>query len=274
MFGDIEYDPSVFTRVLDDHFVRNAATEVHAKLFKEEAGRYDTPAQVRVRNIEPLVRHLEKCSEFQDAVKVWRDSVRIDRSDRQAYLVELFTSTRQLSIYEAVREEFGLPMTNPLTSADVLPGVRMVVRAVYNRTQLFFARRKVKLVELVRGEHYTQQEWELSDFCPQNPLPYQRGFMATMDVSFAAGKALRTLALYHARPLVEFQPFYPALMSASGGEYGALFAGIFPVERILSTAFTGWGSLLGREYVLLGGPMLLQAKAWRADASFLKGTGS
>jgi hypothetical protein len=268
-FGDIEYNPSIFTPILEDRFARNRIDAGHRMFFGESTADFQhTPGKVRQRNVEPLLRTLEKSPEFEDAVKGWTGKVRIERADKQAFLISLFSRTDHVLVWTAVQREFGMPVSYS-SAEDLIPGVQMVVRAVYNRTQLYFVHRRINSITVVRGMSYTDEEWSRSDFRTNVALPYQRERLRGLEDDLRNKGEAHTLVTHYAPSLVVFNPYYTALLDATRGHYGALFAGSFPVERVLSTAFTGWGRFPDRDYVVFGGPMQLAAKVWRTGAVLL-----
>lgn len=124
-------------------------------------------------------------------------------------------------------------------------GFKAFLRAQYHHTQKFFADKGIKEVLLARGVSLTAEDVENLGERPEDFYD-KEGYHNSFE---SAGKASMQL-----QPLSSFSAdFYTALIWGGREDFGATIAAIVPVEKILSTAQTGFGCKGEAEMVVLGG---------------------
>lgn len=157
------------------------------------------------------------------------------------------TNPDALALQETAADLFGMTSYAPAPQVDEIDGLRQQVEdalaadrkfyealliAMYQSTQDRFAAQQVHDVELYRGWRTPAgvPEWAVDDVTEDLPLR-----------PLSSWSSERQLAGGYAR-------------GATGTELGYLTTTTVPVERILGTPRTGFGSLVAEEFVILAGP--------------------
>lgn len=125
------------------------------------------------------------------------------------------------------------------TGKDIPPADKIdaVLRSMYDRTQEWFKARGVTHVELWRGVDLQPEE-------------HAKISASTRKVAFD-DNALSSWSLNHSI----------ASLFAGESRYGSVLRSVIPVQRIISTALTGFGCLTEDEYVVLGAPAGVKSQA-------------
>jgi hypothetical protein len=274
--GSPEFYPTHELPVLDDPMVLRRVELLNEQLFNPTSV-HNTPARVMARNVDSLLRGLRKSFEFEDMVDLLTGD--LSRDSKRAVLIYSFMNPHDDLVREAVKLEFHLnehqlgqawPQLMYSLDPAVLPGMQKVVRAVYNRTQLYLRHKGITSVTLFRGVPYTVNpesvifpQWRGSDFFPEKPLPYQRLRADKLMGELHDKGEGRTVVTYHASALSSWTGALGVAHAHSNhSDVGVILAATFPVGRILSIPFTGWGSMHEREVCVIGGSMEVLGHVW------------
>lgn len=134
--------------------------------------------------------------------------------------------------------------------ADVGPGLRAFLRAMYDETQEYFKKKGIKQVKLYRGMYWQGRVGDgFEDYTPSkaaDTYPYKQ-----IGIGPQRAKArLQPISSFSTSPKV-------AMNFAGDGNGGILLRmNTLPVEKVLGTALTGFGCLGEQEMVVMGGELL------------------
>jgi hypothetical protein len=193
----------------------------------------------------------------------WSSTVPGSKNERAAAtLIHSWATTsgdsdaRALAMQEAARAEFGLESTSEYTehslaevaavggptsraarwaSPDVQPGLQKFLRAQYDLTQTLLKAQGIDQIQLYRGMKF--------------------GDYADVANPFPLGRSVSPIT---SNPLSSWSHDYRVADQFGGtgampGSSKAVVAMTVPASRVLSTPFTGFGSLSENETVVLGG---------------------
>lgn len=274
--GIMDYEPSPNVLVFDEPAELERVLAFNARFFNLMSN-YNTPNKVLARNIDPLIRSLRRSYEFEDMVRKMTGTN--SREMKRAVLIECFSSLYSSLAHGAVKNEFRLhehelalswPTLTLSQDPELLPGMQMMVRAVYNRTQNYFRHKGITELTLFRGVAYTLDsrsvifpQWVGSDFSPPNPLPYQKKRVERLAAQLEECGEGRLNVTYHSPAMSSWTGSLTiAHQCARTGTVAVIFTARIPVQRILSVPFTGWGKLYEQEFFVIGGSMQLLAHVW------------
>ena len=169
---------------------------------------------------------------------------------------ELWVQTPlQIAMQEAVKAEFGLKSAAGYWSDEAIAaaqaewgtyrnGIRAFFRAMHDETQSFFQEQGITEVQLFRGLRWT------ADKAPADVAFDGRVVESVIQQAPMTSWASNAeVALDYARDIGG-----TARPATAEADYGMLVATRVPVDQILSTPFTGFGTPSLRELIMLGVP--------------------
>jgi SPP1 gp7 family putative phage head morphogenesis protein len=176
-----------------------------------------------------------------------------------------------VALQMAAREEFGLDAAlHGATAAQIRAGeaayakdgaaLRVFVRAMYDNTQKWFAEHGITEIDVYRGFSWREGDAHLPTGINWGPLANQNNGITDIELnpfqSFSADINVSQGTTNIGGVFGVGGGF------AQGGDYNLLIGARVPVDRVLSTAQTGFGAKLESEIVVMG--RLTDTVAYRA----------